>query len=126
MRRLRAAATVIAAVLVAPGCGTSNPSIDEGRSSAAAGSEHLDPALSATPPAELTRSSTGNEQGVVKWFNREKGYGYITRPNGAEIFVHYGAILSSGYRKLSPGDVVEYVLGQGPRGDIARDVHVVG
>jgi CspA family cold shock protein len=59
---------------------------------------------------------------VVKWFSAEKGYGFITQENGPDIFVHYSAIQSSGYRKLIEGDVVEFEITEGPKGKQASGV----
>lgn len=61
-------------------------------------------------------------RGVVKWFNAEKGYGFITPEDGADVFVHYSAIQASGYRKLETGEAVEFNLTEGPKGKQASDV----
>ena len=64
--------------------------------------------------------------GTVKWFNSEKGYGFISRGEGSEdVFVHYSAILGTGYRNLEEGQAVEFSLEQGPKGLMAVDVAVV-
>jgi len=66
-------------------------------------------------------------QGTVKWFNAEKGYGFIT-PDGGEkdVFVHFSAIDQRGYRKLEDGDRVEFDRVDGERGPAAKDVRVIG
>jgi CspA family cold shock protein len=56
------------------------------------------------------------EIGTVKWFNETKGYGFIARDNGADVFVHYSAIRGNGFRTLKEGQRVEFELGQGPKG----------
>jgi CspA family cold shock protein len=56
------------------------------------------------------------ERGTVKWFNGEKGYGFIQRSSGEDVFVHYSAINSAGYRSLDQGDTVEFEVQQGPKG----------
>ncbi|MBZ0293425.1 MAG: cold shock domain-containing protein [Anaerolineae bacterium] len=61
-------------------------------------------------------------RGVVKWFSAEKGYGFITQDNGPDIFVHYSAIQSSGYRKLEEGETVEFEITEGPKGKQASAV----
>ena len=62
-------------------------------------------------------------QGTVKWFNPEKGYGFIAPDDGsADIFVHYSAIQSQGYRSLEENQKVEYVASQGPKGPQADQV----
>lgn len=63
-------------------------------------------------------------QGQVKWFNNSKGFGFIGRENGPDIFVHYSAITSEGYRTLQEGDRVEFEIVQGPKGPQAANVTV--
>ena len=63
-----------------------------------------------------------NEQGTVKWFNNEKGFGFITRESGPDVFVHYTAILSEGYRSLNEGDRVSFEVVEGQKGLQARNV----
>ena len=62
------------------------------------------------------------ENGTVKWFNSDKGYGFIARDSGGDIFVHYSAIEGSGFRVLEEGDRVEYVVGEGRKGPAAQSV----
>jgi CspA family cold shock protein len=62
------------------------------------------------------------EQGVVKWFNGAKGYGFIQRSTGEDVFVHFSAIQSDGYRSLNEGESVEFELQQGPKGLNAIEV----
>ena len=62
------------------------------------------------------------ETGTVKWFNAEKGYGFITRDSGGDIFVHYNAIQGDGFRTLDEGQRVEYTVGEGRKGPAAQDV----
>ena len=64
-------------------------------------------------------------QGKVKWFNNSKGYGFIGHDNGTDVFVHYSAIVSDGYRSLQEGDSVEFEVVQGPKGPQAGNVVVV-
>jgi CspA family cold shock protein len=56
------------------------------------------------------------EEGTVKWFNGEKGYGFIQRSSGEDVFVHYSAIDANGYRSLEQGDTVEFDVQKGPKG----------
>ncbi|OGB62327.1 MAG: cold-shock protein [Caldithrix sp. RBG_13_44_9] len=56
------------------------------------------------------------EKGTVKWFNGSKGYGFITREQGEDVFVHYNAIEGEGYKTLNEGDQVMFEIGQGPKG----------
>lgn len=63
-------------------------------------------------------------RGVVKWFSPEKGYGFITQENGPDVFVHYSAIQTSGYRKLEEGSEVEFEVVDGQKGKQASNVTV--
>ncbi|WP_026391917.1 cold shock domain-containing protein [Haploplasma modicum] len=60
--------------------------------------------------------------GKVKWFNSEKGYGFISTEEGKDIFVHFSAIKSDGYKTLAEGDVVEFDVISGDRGEQAGNV----
>jgi len=60
--------------------------------------------------------------GTVKWFNSQKGYGFIARDNGPDVFVHYSAVAGSGWRNLEEGDRVEFVITEGPKGPQASEV----
>jgi cold shock protein len=64
-------------------------------------------------------------QGTVKWFNGEKGFGFITQENGPDLFVHYSEIQSNGYRSLNEGDRVEFEITDGKKGKQASAVTVV-
>jgi len=64
-------------------------------------------------------------QGTVKWFNREKGYGFISQDNGPDLFVHYSEIQGGGYRFLNEGDKVEFLITDGRKGKQASAVTVV-
>ena len=61
-------------------------------------------------------------QGKVKWFNAEKGYGFKEREDGPDVFVHYTAIQSEGFRTLNQGDLVEFDIVEGPKGLQAANV----
>ncbi len=65
------------------------------------------------------------KQGVVKWFNSAKGYGFISQENGPDVFVHYSSIQGDGYRNLEQGQAVEFTLSSGPKGPLAADVTAV-
>ncbi|HEY0972210.1 MAG TPA: cold shock domain-containing protein [Gemmatimonadales bacterium] len=61
-------------------------------------------------------------QGTVKWFNDAKGYGFIAREGGPDVFVHFSAIQSTGFKSLAEGDRVEFEIVQGQKGPQASDV----
>jgi CspA family cold shock protein len=60
--------------------------------------------------------------GAVKWFNAAKGYGFIAREDGEDVFVHYSAIQGNGYRNLEEGQRVEFTLERGPKGMQATNI----
>jgi CspA family cold shock protein len=60
--------------------------------------------------------------GTVKWFNARKGYGFIGRDNGEDVFVHFSAIQMDGYRRLDQGQDVEFSIEEGPKGIQAAEV----
>ena len=64
-------------------------------------------------------------RGTVKWFNEQKGFGFITQDNGPDVFVHYSAIDATGFRALNEGDQVEFEVVQGPKGPQAQSVKKV-
>ncbi len=65
------------------------------------------------------------EQGTVKWFDDSKGYGFISREQGEDVFVHFRSIRGEGYRTLSEGQKVEFAVTQGQKGLQADDVSVL-
>ena len=76
----------------------------------------------------LYAKATGSKAlatGTVKWFNAEKGYGFISREDGPDVFVHFSAIQGSGYRTLEEGQAVEFDVGPGRKGEEAQNVRVV-
>jgi CspA family cold shock protein len=62
------------------------------------------------------------QQGTVKWFNAAKGFGFISRPGGEDVFVHFKAIVGDGYKSLNEGDRVEFEVVKGPKGLQAENV----
>jgi CspA family cold shock protein len=79
-------------------------------------------ALESFVPFVSFQGRTKAVQGTVKWFNNSKGYGFIGRADGPDVFVHYSAITGDGYRTLQEGDAVEFEIVQGPKGPQAADV----
>jgi CspA family cold shock protein len=65
------------------------------------------------------------EQGTVKWFNDAKGYGFISRQNGEDVFVHFSAIQAGGFRSLQEGQAVQFEVTKGPKGWQAENVQAV-
>ena len=66
--------------------------------------------------------SGNKEQGTVKWFNASKGFGFIQRQSGEDVFVHFSAIQSDGYKSLNEGQAVEFSVVKGPKGLQAENV----
>ncbi|HBU39373.1 MAG TPA: cold-shock protein [Acidimicrobiaceae bacterium] len=64
-------------------------------------------------------------QGTVKFFNAQKGFGFISREGAEDVFVHYSNIEGAGYRSLEEGQTVEFEIGEGRKGDEAQNVRVV-
>jgi CspA family cold shock protein len=64
-------------------------------------------------------------QGTVKFFNSQKGFGFISREDGDDVFVHYSNIEGSGYRSLEEGQAVEFEIGEGRKGEEAQNVRAV-
>ncbi|MEK6757193.1 MAG: cold-shock protein [Bacteroidota bacterium] len=65
------------------------------------------------------------EKGTVKWFNGAKGYGFISRQNGEDVFVHFTAIIGDGYKTLNEGDQVQFEVQNGPKGLQAAKVEKI-
>jgi cold shock protein len=69
---------------------------------------------------------SAREKGTVKWFNDQKGFGFIAPESGAkDVFVHHSAIISNGFRSLTEGDRVEFAIEQGPKGPSATAVEKI-
>ena len=62
------------------------------------------------------------EKGIVKWFNNAKGYGFIQRSTGEDVFVHFSAVVAQGFKSLAEGDQVEFEVTRGPKGLQATNV----
>jgi CspA family cold shock protein len=67
----------------------------------------------------------GRETGVVKWFNDKKGYGFISKDSGEDVFVHHSSIVAEGFRSLAEGDRVEFTITQEQKGQAAVDVRKI-
>jgi CspA family cold shock protein len=67
----------------------------------------------------------GRETGTVKWFNDKKGYGFISRTSGEDVFVHHSAIVAEGFRSLAEGDPVEFEIKQDQKGQAAANVRKI-
>ncbi|MEA2507572.1 MAG: cold shock protein [Actinomycetota bacterium] len=64
-------------------------------------------------------------EGTVKWFSNEKGYGFISQPEGEDVFVHFSAIETDGYKSLQEGQAVEFEVTDGPKGKQAANVRLL-
>jgi cold shock protein len=64
-------------------------------------------------------------EGTVKWFSNEKGYGFISQPEGEDVFVHFSAIETDGYKSLQEGQAVEFEVTDGPKGKQAANVRLI-
>jgi CspA family cold shock protein len=78
--------------------------------------------MGAPHPIESATDENPLEIGVVKWFNNAKGWGFISRQDGSDVFVHYSQIDGDGYRTLKQGQEVRFLLKLGPRGQFAEQV----
>jgi cold shock protein len=79
-------------------------------------------------PANIKRKEfqiMSKEQGVVKWFNSSKGYGFIQRDAGGDVFVHFNSIVGEGFKNLTEGQRVEFTVEQGQKGPAAVDVTAI-
>jgi CspA family cold shock protein len=70
----------------------------------------------------LRKDLSMKERGTVKWFNDAKGYGFIQRESGQDVFVHHSSIQQAGFKSLSEGQAVEFTVTKGPKGLQAQDV----
>jgi cold shock protein len=104
-------------------CSCKNLWITEG-----AASPHLQPLFfclgerGKTQIAQKKRETQLKEQGTVKWFNASKGFGFIQRQSGEDVFVHFSAIQGDGYKSLNEGQAVEFEVTKGPKGLQAANV----
>jgi cold shock protein len=95
-------------------------------------SPHLQPSFfgwrrwkTAANSSKQKRETQLKEQGTVKWFNASKGFGFIQRQSGEDVFVHFSAIQSEGYKSLNDGQAVEFEVTKGPKGLQASNVAVL-
>ena len=84
--------------------------------------EPFPPADPPHPPTPAPEKPKGMETGSVKWFNNAKGFGFIERKEGEDVFVHFSAIQESGFKSLKEGQAVEFKVVKGPKGLQAEDV----
>ena len=79
----------------------------------------------AARPGSVSDSSASRETGIVKWFNANKGFGFISREDGGDIFVHFRSIRGQGHRVLMEGQKVEFGIVMGEKGEQAHDVEIL-
>jgi CspA family cold shock protein len=75
--------------------------------------------------APIEEGSSAVAEGTVKWFNNDKGYGFISQQDGEDVFVHFSAIQVEGYKSLEEGQAVQFDVTQGPKGKQAANVRPV-
>jgi CspA family cold shock protein len=75
--------------------------------------------------APVQKGSRAVAEGTVKWFNNDKGYGFISQADGEDVFVHFSAIQTEGYKSLEEGQSVQFDVTQGPKGKQAANVRPV-
>jgi cold shock protein len=85
----------------------------------------LSPRSDSSQPKFTNKKETSMEQGTVKWFNDAKGYGFISRQSGEDVFVHFSAIQAGGFRSLQEGQAVQFDVIKGPKGWQAENVQAV-
>jgi CspA family cold shock protein len=78
--------------------------------------------MTGSQPRANKQGKQMKEQGTVKWFNNEKGYGFISRNSGDDVFVHHSAIQGAGFKSLNEGDTIEFEVAKGPKGLQAQNV----
>jgi CspA family cold shock protein len=76
-------------------------------------------------PAQFNSGKAAMEQGTVKWLNDAKGHGFISRQNGEDVFVHYSAITSNGFKSLQEGQAVQFTVVKGLKGWQAADLQPI-
>ena len=96
-----------------------------GPTGSSTGSTQAAPNVQAAPKAKATESRGIMPTGTVKFFNTEKGYGFVSRPDGEDLFVHYSNVQGSGFRTLEAGQQVEFDIAPGRKGDEARNVKII-
>ena len=92
------------------------------RGSGLEASDSLQKQCSAVTRLTETSTAVSKEQGTVKWFNASKGFGFIQRQSGEDVFVHFSAIVADGYKSLNDGQAVEFEVTKGPKGLQASNV----
>jgi CspA family cold shock protein len=86
---------------------------------------HLSVTATSSRQIQKRKGTKKVEQGTVKWFNDAKGFGFISRQNGEDVFVHFSAIQSSGFRSLQEGQAVQFEVTKGKKGWQAENVQVL-
>ena len=115
----------LSTALISPAIGQSSTSSQPKKTASASSGSSYKSNDNASTASSANYDDKDREQGLVKWFNVSKGYGFVTRQSGEDIFVHFRSIRGTGRRMLREGQTVEFVVVEGDKGPQAEDVEAL-